>query len=65
MEEKVNFWMYDLKMQSLQTDGGFKLAGKLNVTDAEAAAILMLWTQKTGYALKVDVELIKVSDEGY
>ena len=57
--------MYDWKVQSLKTEGGFKLDGKLNVTDAEAAALLLLWSQKTGYALKVDIELVKVSDEGF
>ena len=65
MTEKVNFWMYDWKVQSLKTEGGFKLDGKMNVTDAEAAALLLLWSQKTGYALKHTVELVKVADEGY
>jgi len=63
--EKMNFWLHDWKVQGLKTTPGFKLDGIMPIEAAEAAAILLVESQKTGYALKITAEVVRIADENY
>jgi len=63
--EELSFWLHDWKVQSLKSTPGFKLDGTIPVLDAEVAAILLVESQKTGYALRLTAEVVRVADDEY
>jgi len=65
VKEKLHFWLHDWKVQSLKSTPGFKLDGTIPIEDAATAAVLLVESQKTGYALRITAELVRIADESY
>lgn len=63
--DKLHFWLHDWKVQSLKSTPGFKLDGTIPISDAATAAILLVESQKTGYALRITAEIVRIADENY
>ena len=64
-KEKLHFWLHGWKIQGLKTIPGFKLDGLIPVEDAATAAVLLVESQKTGYALRITAEVVRIADEKY
>ena len=64
-KETLEFWLHDWKVQSLKSTPGFKLDGTIPIGDAATAAVLLVESQKTGYALRITAEVVRIADEKY
>ena len=64
-KETLSFWLHDWKVQGLKTVPGFKLDGIMPISDAATAAVLLVESQKTGYALRITAEVVRIADDNY